>query len=40
METWDFQARNFYEKNGYKDFAQIEDCPPNTIDYFLKKKLK
>lgn len=40
METWDFQARNFYEKNGYIVFAQIEDCPPNTIDYFLKKKLK
>lgn len=40
METWDFQARGFYEKMGYSVFAQIEDCPPGTIDYFLKKVLK
>lgn len=39
METWNFQARGFYEKNGYKVFAQIENCPPGTIDYFLKKEL-
>lgn len=40
METWDFQARGFYEKMGYTVFAQIEDCPPGTTDYFLKKVLK
>ena len=40
METWNFQSRGFYEKNGYKVFAQIENCPPGTIDYFLKKELK
>ncbi len=40
METWDFQARGFYEKNGYKVFGEIKDCPPNTICYFLKKELK
>ena len=39
METWDFQARGFYEKNGYNVFAKIKDCPPGTIDYFLKKEL-
>ena len=39
METWDFQARGFYEKNGYKVFAEIKDCPPNTICYFLKKEV-
>ena len=39
METWDFQAREFYEKNGYSVFAEIKDCPPGTIDYFLKKEL-
>lgn len=37
METWNFQAKGFYEKNGYTVFAEIEDCPPGTIDYFLKK---
>lgn len=40
METWDFQARGFYKKMGYSVFAQIEDCPPGTIDYFFKKVLK
>ena len=39
METWNFQARGFYEKNGYTVFAEIENCPPGTIDYFLKKEL-
>lgn len=38
METWNFQARGFYEKNGYAVFAEIKDCPPGTIDYFLKKE--
>ncbi|MDE5539535.1 MAG: GNAT family N-acetyltransferase [Bacilli bacterium] len=39
METWNFQAKGFYEKMGYKLYATIEDCPPGTIDYFFKKKL-
>ena len=39
METWDFQARGFYEKNGYKVFAEIKDCPPTTMCYFLKKEI-
>lgn len=38
METWSFQARGFYEKMGYTVYAIFEDCPPGTIDYFLKKK--
>lgn len=39
METWDFQARGFYEKNGYIVFAKIKDCPPGTINYYLKKEM-
>ena len=39
METWDFQARGFYEKNGFIVYAEIKDCPPGTTDYFLKKEL-
>lgn len=38
METWSFQARGFYEKMGYNVYATFEDCPPGTIDYFLKKR--
>lgn len=40
METWSFQARGFYEKMGYEIYATFEDCPPGTIDYFLKKGFK
>lgn len=40
METWDFQAKGFYEKMGYKVYAKIEDCPPGTIDYFFMKRFK
>lgn len=40
METWNFQAKGFYEKMGYKIYATIEDCPPGTTDYFFMKKLK
>lgn len=39
METWNFQARGFYEKNGYAVWAEIKDCPPGTIDYYLKKEI-
>ena len=35
METWNFQAKGFYEKNGYSVFGEIKDCPPGTIDYHL-----
>lgn len=37
--TFDFQAKRFYEKLGYKLFGQIEDCPPFTIHYDFKKVL-
>ena len=40
METWNFQAKGFYEKMGYTVWAEIKDCPPGTIDYHLKKELK
>lgn len=39
METWNFQAKGFYEKMGYTVWAQIENCPPGTIDYYLKKEI-
>ncbi len=39
LETWNFQSRGFYEKNGYTVFAELKDCPPGTTVYFLKKEL-
>lgn len=38
VETWNFQAKGFYEKQGYEVYASFEDCPPGTIEYALKKK--
>lgn len=40
VETWDFQAKDFYEKMGYNVYASFKDCPPGTIEYFLSKKFK
>ena len=38
-ETWDFQAKGFYEKMGFSVFGTLPDHPVGAIDYFLKKKL-
>ena len=39
VETWDFQAKGFYEKQGFEVFAELKDCPPKTIEYQLCKYL-
>ncbi len=39
LDTFDFQAKEFYEKNGYIVFGVLEDCPTNHCRYYLKKKL-
>ncbi|WP_125768454.1 GNAT family N-acetyltransferase [Lapidilactobacillus wuchangensis] len=39
LETWQFQARGFYEKLGYQVWGEIKDCPPGTITYCLEKRL-
>lgn len=39
LDTFDFQAKEFYEKNGYNVFGVIEDCPLNHCRYYLNKKL-
>ena len=38
VETTNFQARPFYEGMGYVLFAELEDCPPGDVTYFLKKR--
>jgi len=38
FETWDFQAKAFYQKLGYVIYAVLNDCPPGTTTYFLLKK--
>lgn len=40
LDTFDFQAKDFYTKQGYEVFGVLEDCPVNHCRYYLKKKLK
>jgi ribosomal protein S18 acetylase RimI-like enzyme len=39
LDTFDFQARDFYEKNGFQIFGSIEDYPIGHKRYYLVKKL-
>ena len=39
LDTFDFQAKDFYLKQGYEIFGVLENCPPNHNRYYLKKKL-
>lgn len=40
LGTFDFQARGFYEKLGYKCFGELNDRPKGHTMYFMKKTLK
>jgi len=40
VETWDFQAKDFYLKMGYKIVGEVPGCPPGSIDYILIKDLR
>jgi len=37
--TWNFQAKEFYEKLGYVCYAEFKDCPPGTTEYHFMKSL-
>lgn len=39
LDTFDFQARDFYEKHGYTVFGKLDDCPRHHCRYFLRKDL-
>ncbi|RTM01261.1 GNAT family N-acetyltransferase [Ancylobacter aquaticus] len=38
LETYSFQAPDFYERHGYQRFGQIEDYPPGHSCIWLKKR--
>ncbi len=38
LDTFSFQARPFYEKQGYSVFGTLPDCPPGHTRYFLMKR--
>ncbi len=39
LDTFDFQAKDFYLKHGYEIFGVLEDCPPGHKRYYMKKVL-
>ncbi|MEV2234296.1 GNAT family N-acetyltransferase [Streptomyces phaeochromogenes] len=39
LETWDFQAPEFYKKHGYEVVCEIPDYPPGITEYTLTKRL-
>ena len=40
LDTYEFQARPFYERHGYTVFAVLEGYPANTRTYYMKKALE
>jgi GNAT superfamily N-acetyltransferase len=39
LDTFDFQAPEFYRALGYSEFAQINDYPPGHRRFFFQKRL-
>jgi GNAT superfamily N-acetyltransferase len=39
LDTYEFQARGFYERLGYSCFGELADYPPGFSRYFMKKAL-
>ena len=39
LDTFDFQARPFYERLGYEVFGTLTDFPPGHTRFFLRKRL-
>jgi GNAT superfamily N-acetyltransferase len=39
LDTFQFQARGFYERLGYTCFGELSDYPPGFSRYFMRKML-
>jgi GNAT superfamily N-acetyltransferase len=37
LDTFNAEARRFYERNGYRVFGEIADYPPGNTRFFLSK---
>jgi GNAT superfamily N-acetyltransferase len=38
LDTYTFQARPFYERQGYRVFGELRDHPPGGAKYYLAKR--
>ncbi|MDD3225907.1 MAG: GNAT family N-acetyltransferase [Clostridium sp.] len=39
LDTFDFQAKDFYIKQGYEVFGVLDNCPENHKRYYMKKSV-
>jgi GNAT superfamily N-acetyltransferase len=39
LDTFEFQARGFYERLGYECFGELQNYPPGFARYFMRKAL-
>ncbi len=39
LDTFSFQAPDFYQKLGYEIYGKLDDFPKGHCRYFLRKKL-
>lgn len=39
LDTYSFQARGFYERQGYRVVGEIPDCPPGQTRFTMIKRL-
>lgn len=39
LDTFDFQAKEFYEKHGYEVFGTLDNCPEGHKRYYMRKLL-
>ena len=39
LETYSFQARPLYERQGYEVFGKLDDYPPGHTNFYMKKTL-
>lgn len=39
LDTFDFQAPEFYKRHGYTAFGQVEDFPPGHRRFYFQKRL-
>lgn len=39
LDTFDFQAKDFYLRHGYEVFGVLEQCPRGHKRYYMKKEL-
>jgi GNAT superfamily N-acetyltransferase len=39
LDTFDFQAKDFYLKQGYEIFGVLDDCPIEHKRYYMKKNI-